>query len=40
MKKLLLVALLAAAGAVLGQRRRGRDEESLWTEASKAADLR
>lgn len=40
MKRLLVIVGIAAAGAVLVRRRRGRDEESLWVEATKAADLR
>jgi hypothetical protein len=39
-KKLLLVAILVAAGLLVRGRFGARDEEELWTQATRAADLR
>jgi hypothetical protein len=39
-KKLLALAVLGAAGLVVGRRRRRRDDEDLWTQATTTPDLR
>jgi hypothetical protein len=39
-RKLLFVAVLVAAGLLVRGRLAGRDDDELWTQATRAADLR